>query len=152
MPATRHRIPPASPPSIGGSTAPGVVDPPLLGSAGARRSAYAALGALLFAFTVFEAVEHGLWLPGLAGALGPDVALLAGAGAGLARGQLHPRAVPLYNALHRWWPALGLTLIAIAAPVPLGLFVAGLAWCAHIAIDRACGYGLRDREGFQRAR
>lgn len=31
----------------------------------------------------------------------PDLALLLGAGSGLARGQLHPRAVGIYNALHR---------------------------------------------------
>ncbi|ADB50026.1 DUF4260 family protein [Conexibacter woesei] len=119
---------------------------------GAARAVYAGLAVLLLAFALFEIVKHGAWLPGLAGLLGPDLALLAGAGAGLARGQLHPRAVPLYNALHRWWPALALTLIALPDPVPLSLFIAGVAWCAHIAVDRACGYGLRDHEGFQRAR
>lgn len=116
------------------------------------RAGRVALALLLLAFALFEIVKHGAWLPGLAGLLGPDVALLAGAGAGLARGQLAPRAVPLYNALHRWWPALALTLIALPDPVPLSLFIAGVAWCAHIAVDRACGYGLRDREGFQRGR
>ena len=119
---------------------------------GAARAAYAVLALLLLAFALFEIVKHGAWLPGLAGLLGPDIALLAGAGAGLARGQLNPRAVPLYNALHRWWPALALTLIALPDPVPLSLFIAGVAWCAHIAVDRAGGYGLRDRDGFQRAR
>ena len=32
----------------------------------------------------------------------PDIALFVGIAPGLAKGQLHPRAVPLYNALHRF--------------------------------------------------
>jgi hypothetical protein len=79
---------------------------------------------------------------------GPDVALLLGIAPGLAKGQLHPRAVPLYNALHR-----------LGGPVLLGLvsiwlgpaWLAGaLAWAAHIFMDRAFGYGLRTPEGFVR--
>ena len=86
----------------------------------------------------------------LLGAAGPDLALLLGIGRDLAPGQLHPRAVPLYNALHH--PAGPL---ALAAVVALGLLAtpwlatAG-AWAVHIAIDRAVGYGLRTPEGFQR--
>lgn len=118
----------------------------------ALRAGQIALAVALFAFTVFEMVKHGLWLPGLAGLLGPDLALLAGTGAGLARGQLHPRAVGLYNALHRWWPPLLIAAVALPDPLPLWLFVFGVAWLAHVAVDRACGYGLRDREGFRRAR
>jgi hypothetical protein len=30
------------------------------------------------------------------------------------------------------------------------LFAGGLGWLAHIAIDRAVGYGLRSPAGFQR--
>jgi Domain of unknown function (DUF4260) len=30
------------------------------------------------------------------------------------------------------------------------LFTGGLAWLAHVALDRALGYGLRGRDGFQR--
>jgi hypothetical protein len=118
----------------------------------ARKAAQIVLAVALIAFTVFEAIEHGLWTPALAGLIGPDVALLAGAGRGLARGQLHPRAVGFYNALHRWWPPLLLALVALLMPVPLWAFVLAIAWLAHVALDRACGYGLRDRAGFQRGR
>lgn len=117
-----------------------------------RRGALIALAVALFAFALFEMIRHGLWLPGLVGLIGPDVALFAGIGGGLARGQLHPRAVPFYNALHRWWPPLLLTAVALPDPLPLWLFVLGVGWLAHVAVDRACGYGLRDREGFQRVR
>jgi hypothetical protein len=79
----------------------------------------------------------------------PDIALFAGAGRGLERGQLHPRAVPLYNALHR---LVGPALLALAS-IWLGApwLAAALAWLAHVGIDRAVGYGLRDEHGFQRA-
>lgn len=82
--------------------------------------------------------------------LGPDVALLFGAGRGLERGQLHPRAVPLYNALHRFWGPLALAVLAVAAGLPAAWLVGALAWAAHVAVDRAVGYGLRTRDGFQR--
>ncbi len=80
----------------------------------------------------------------------PDVALLLGIAPGLARGQLHPRAVPLYNALHH--PA-GPLLLGTAALVWLGVpWLAGaLAWGLHVAVDRAVGYGPRMPEGFRRA-
>lgn len=80
----------------------------------------------------------------------PDIALLVGIAPGLAKGQLHPRAVPLYNALHH--PA-GPIALALASLLGLGpSWLAGaLAWATHIAIDRAVGYGPRTAEGFQRA-
>jgi Domain of unknown function (DUF4260) len=95
----------------------------------------------------------------------PDLALVAGIGSagfalrantrkgispsgrafpGLAKGQLQPRAVPLYNALHRFPGPI------ILAFVP-GFLLAALAWGLHIAIDRTVGYGLRGTDGFQRA-
>jgi len=48
--------------------------------------------------TLVTAVDTGMWQLVVFAVL-PDVAILAGRGRGLARGQLHPRAVPLYNAL-----------------------------------------------------
>lgn len=84
-------------------------------------------------------------------ALGPVLALLLGAGRGLAPGQLHPRAVPVYNAVHR---LAGPVALLVAAPVlglSVGWFIAGLAWGTHVALDRALGYGLRRRDGFQRS-
>ena len=115
-----------------------------------RRPAFAALAALLLAATAFEAAKHGLWLPAVVGLIGPDVALAFGGGAGLARGQLHPRAVRLYNALHAFWAPVALLALAGLGVLGLGWFVVGLAWAAHIAVDRAVGYGFRNADGFQR--
>ena len=80
----------------------------------------------------------------------PDIALLVGIAPGLAKGQIHPRAVPLYNALHH---LAGPALLAAAALLGLGMpwLAAALAWATHIAIDRAIGYGPRTAGGFQRA-
>ncbi len=81
----------------------------------------------------------------------PDLALLYGMAPGLAKGRLHPRAVRHYNLLHQpFLPAL----MCLAALLLLGggpWLAGGLGWGAHIAIDRAVGYGLRTPEGWQRA-
>lgn len=91
-------------------------------------------------------------------AIAPDLTLLAGLGA-TRPGQLHPRAVPFYNAAHRLWVpvALGAGLAALTAlgivprAVATGWLAGACAWAAHIAADNALGFGLRDRDGFQRA-
>ncbi len=83
--------------------------------------------------------------------MAPDVALLLGVGRGLAPGRLHPRAVPLYNALHHPAGPLALGALAAAGVVGAGPGAAALAWGFHIAMDRAAGYGLRTRDGFQRS-
>jgi Domain of unknown function (DUF4260) len=115
-----------------------------------RRPAFIALTALLLAAAVAVILEHGSgWWLLLAFGLGPDLALLLGAGTGLEKGQLHRRAVPLYNALHSYW---GPALLALACILlPAGAFVAPLAWAFHISLDRSVGYGMRTRDGFQRA-
>src|SRR2546430_1821880 len=94
----------------------------------ARRIAYAALTVLLLAAAILEAVKHGTgyWQLGAFG-WGPDVALAYGVSGGLARGQLHPRAVPLYNLLHRFWGPLALGVVA-AALLPAGYVVGALMW------------------------
>jgi hypothetical protein len=117
----------------------------------AQRVTYAALLAALLSATVFEVAHHGHLGAALAGGLGPDLALLLGAGAGLAPGQIHPRAVPVYNAVHRVWAPLALVALAAVGVLGAGWLVAGLAWGAHVALDRTVGYGLRTRDGFQRA-
>ena len=81
-------------------------------------------------------------------AIAPDLALIYGAAPGLARGQIHPRAVPVYNAVHRFW-APGV-LIAVGLAAGPAWLAAGNAWIAHIAFDRSLGFGLRTPEGFQR--
>jgi hypothetical protein len=117
----------------------------------ASRLAYGALAALLLASIAFAVVTHvtGLWQI-VAFGLGPDLALFYGASTKLQKGQLHPRAVPVYNLVHRLWLPGGLIALASFDLVPLAFFVGGLAWCFHISLDRALGYGLRTRDGFQR--
>lgn len=118
-----------------------------------KRAAYVVAAAVL----IFAAVRAGgvgtwqFWVFLLA----PDIALLVGAGRGLEKGQLHPRAVPLYNAVHR---LLGPTAVAFAAlsagaylrAVTTVWLIAACAWAGHICADRALGFHLRTREGFQR--
>jgi Domain of unknown function (DUF4260) len=91
----------------------------------------------------------GLWQFFAFGAM-PDIALFLGIGYGLAKGQLHPRAVPLYNALHHPAGPIAFGVFA-AAFLPAGYLVGAGAWALHIAVDRVAGYGLRTPDGFQRA-
>ena len=110
-----------------------------------HRIAYASLAVALLAACL---VVEGPWWQAVAFGLAPDLPLLAGFSGGLARGQLHSRAVPFYNAAHRFVGPAILAAIFVAVGIsPLG----PLAWALHVAFDRAVGYGLRDRDGFQRA-
>ena len=110
-----------------------------------RRLLYAGLSLVLLAACL--AVE-GPWWQAVAFGLAPDLALVPGFSPGVERGQLHPHAVPLYNALHRF---IGPVVVGVAF-VALGLSPLGpLAWALHVAFDRTVGYGLRSRDGFQRA-
>jgi uncharacterized protein DUF4260 len=114
------------------------------------RIAYAALTAVLVVALALEmAVTDTPWWLAVVFLLGPDVALFLGAGSGLEKGQLHPRAVPLYNALHRYWGPAALALASLV--LPEGWLAAALAWAVHVSLDRAIGYGLRTPEGFQRS-
>ena len=98
----------------------------------ARRVIYGAFAlALLVAIVKSHAAHPVSWWQVSAFGLGPDIALLLTLTPGLERGRMHPRAVPLYNALHR----------------PAG--PAALATLAGV-VDRAIGYGLRSRDGWQR--
>ena len=79
----------------------------------------------------------------------PDLALLLGYSPEHSKdGRLAPRAVPIYNAVHALPGPLALVIAGlVVSPAVLGL---GLIWLSHVAVDRACGYGLRDRDGNQR--
>jgi hypothetical protein len=116
---------------------------------GTRRAAFGTLAAVLMLAAIAQALRHDTgWWQLAAFAIGPDLALFAGAGGGLEKGQLHPRAIRLYNALHSYWaPTL---LAALALALPAGYLVGALAWAFHISLDRTAGYGLRTRDGFQR--
>lgn len=119
----------------------------------ALRAAWAALAVFLLAFIVLEVVNHGGWA--LAAALlfliVPDLTLGIGAGG---NGKLSPKAVPYYNFAHRPWIPLAVLVCysvgALGDWVPL--FTAALGWLAHVALDRAFGYGLRERDGSRRVR
>ncbi|MEO3829650.1 DUF4260 family protein [Actinomadura sp. B10D3] len=121
-----------------------------------RRVAWSA-GALFWtAFAVLEGVNHG-WLAGafaVAFFIAPDLTFLVGLrdARTTERGQLPARAVPYYNAAHRALVPFALMLVYTFAPVAWPPIFAGLCgWMAHIALDRAFGYGLRGKDGFQRS-
>ena len=118
-----------------------------------RRVAYGvgAVVLLVSSIAVFVNVDAGWWVFPVF-AIGPDLAFLAGAGqmGSLERGQMPARAVPAYNALHRIWGPLAIGLIAAAGLLPPALLVGALVWGFHIFFDRALGYGLRTRDGYQR--
>jgi Domain of unknown function (DUF4260) len=117
----------------------------------AGRIAYATLATLLLAATAAEAITHGTgyWQIAAFG-FAPDLTLFFGAGAGLAKGQLHPRAVGAYNLMHRLWGPLLMLAAAASGLIGLGFLIGALAWTFHVALDRALGYGLRTPDGFQR--
>jgi 1,4-dihydroxy-2-naphthoate octaprenyltransferase len=115
-----------------------------------KRIAYAALGLIAIALAIAVIVtQHASWWQFVVLAVAPDIALLYGASGDLSRGQLHPRAVPLYNAVHRLVVPAILIAVAILLQAP-GWLAGGLAWTAHIAFDRSLGFGLRTAQGFQR--
>ena len=117
-----------------------------------RRLAYGVAAIALLVAAVATAIGSGTGYWQLAAfGLGPDVALFLGIGRGLERGRLHPRAVPLYNLLHRFWLPLALGIAAAVGLVSTGYLVAALIWAFHVSLDRAVGYGLRTRDGYQRA-
>jgi hypothetical protein len=116
-----------------------------------KKLAYLTLGVLATTLAIAVVVsQHTSWWQLVAFAIAPDLALLYGAGPGLERGQLHPRAVPFYNAVHRFWAPAILVAFMVVLQSP-GWLAGGLAWIAHIAFDRSLGFGLRSPEGFQGA-
>ncbi|GGR95720.1 membrane protein [Streptomyces aureoverticillatus] len=122
--------------------------------AGAR-TAWLAAALFWTAFAILEGVNHG-WLAGtfaLAFLIAPDLTFLAGLrdAPRTAHGQLPPRAVPYYNAAHRATVPLGLMALYTVVPLTWPPILAALCgWLAHISYDRALGYGLRTKDGFQR--
>jgi hypothetical protein len=108
-----------------------------------KKVAYLVLGLVAAGLAVEDVVtQNSIWLMLIIGAVAPDLSLLAGMGPGLERGQIHPRAVPFYNAVHRFW--------APSVLVAVSLFVAPYWTAFGLAFDRSLGFGLRSPEGFQR--
>ncbi|MFG3256168.1 DUF4260 family protein [Streptomyces sp. NPDC048172] len=122
--------------------------------AAVRRGAWLVNGLFWTAFAVLEGVNHG-WLAvvlAIVFFLAPDAALFIGHGDGRTeRGQLPRRAVPFYNAAHRALVPVALIVAYTVTPIDWAPLFAGFCgWLAHISYDRALGYGLRNKEGFQR--
>ncbi|MEU1462730.1 DUF4260 family protein [Streptomyces sp. NPDC005727] len=120
-----------------------------------RRSAWLASALFWSAFAVVEGMHHGPLAGGLAllFLVVPDLTFLVALGdtPRMAKGQLTPRAVPYYNAMHRALIPLALMAAYTALPIDWPpAFAALCGWIAHISYDRAFGYGLRTEEGFQR--
>lgn len=101
----------------------------------------------VLASTLASQKDLGL-LPLLVFGIVPHLSVLAGIGQPHLRGQLAPRAVPLFNAMHH--PALPLAIVGLAVAGVLSPFwlVGALAWLAHIVVDWALGDGLRSADGF----
>lgn len=123
------------------------------------RLAYGVVAALLLAFLAFEAIKYGWGAVALILVFmaAPDLALIGGFRSDLDPGQLAPGNVPIYNLLHTYWLAAAFVAFSFL-PWPelwlgqsgLEFFLVGLTLAAHITLDRAFGFGLRTRDGYQR--
>ena len=82
----------------------------------------------------------------------PHLPAMAGIALPHAHGQMPPRAVPLFNAMHQ--PAVPIVLLGLAATGVLTPFwlVGTLAWLGHIVADWGLANGLRTPEGYPRGR
>ena len=129
----------------------GLAQPSALSVKTARRLGWGVAAAALFAGAILQVQDDGGGWLALGFALLPDLGLMAGIDRGLQKGQLAPRAVPIYNALHRFVGPVLLALLAISGVLPAVWLSAALGWALHIAVDRAVGYGLRGSDGFQRS-
>ena len=113
------------------------------------RLSWGAVALSLLGATLLNVQESGGGWLALGFALMPDLGLLAGAAHGLEKGQLAPRAVPIYNALHRFVGPVVLAALVLAGVLPNVWLSAAFGWALHISLDRALGYGLRGSDGFQ---
>ena len=136
--------------SLGGTTdAPLAVQPRRRRLA--RRHLWLVPGLAIAVYAGAQATEHAVGLvPLLVFGIVPHLSVLLGFGQPHASGQLAPRAVPLFNAMHH--PGLPLALLALAAAGNLApfWFVGALAWLGHIVVDLAFGHGLRTADGWRR--
>jgi hypothetical protein len=108
------------------------------------------LGIALFANAQAGALQVGL-VPLLVFGIVPHLTVLVGFGQPHARGQLAPRAVPLFNALHHPAVPLAVLGLAVTGVLPPFWLVGALAWLSHIVVDRGFGDGPRTADGYVRA-
>jgi len=100
-----------------------------------------------------QAGFHGVGLvPLLVFGIVPHLPVLVGYIQPHARGQLAPRAVPLFNAMHHPIPPLAVLGLAAAGVLSPFWLVGALAWFSHIVVDWALGDGLRTADGYRKAR
>jgi hypothetical protein len=119
----------------------------------ALRHGWIVAGLGLAVFANMLAADHGPGIiPVLLFGIVPHLTVLWGIGQPHARGQLAPRAVPLFNAMHQ--PALPLVLLGLGLAGILSTFwlVGALAWLGHIVVDLGFGDGLRTADGWRRRR
>ena len=79
----------------------------------------------------------------------PHLTVLLGIGQPHARGQLAPRAVPLFNTMHQPVLPLAVLGLAVAGVLPPFWLVGALAWLSHIVVDWGFGNGLRTADGYR---
>ena len=115
------------------------------------RPAWFASGLAVAVYANVLATDHGLGLvPLLVFGIAPHLPVLGGIGQPHARGQLAPRAVPFFNAMHHPGPPLVLVAVAAAGVLPTFWLVGALAWLGHILVDRGLGDGPRTADGWLR--
>ena len=116
-----------------------------------RRHLWLVPGLAIAVYANALAGQHSLGLvPLLVFGIVPHLAVLVGIGQPHAPGQLAPRAVPLFNAMHHPAPPLVVLALAAAGILSPFWFVGGLAWSSHIVVDLAFGQGLRTADGWRR--
>jgi hypothetical protein len=95
------------------------------------------------------ATQHELGLvPLLLFGILPHLAVLVGLGQPHGRGQLAPRAVPLFNTMHHPLVPLALAGVAATGVLPPYWLVGGLVWLGHVVVDWGLGDGLRSADGY----
>lgn len=96
------------------------------------------IGLALLASAQASSLHVGM-IPLLVFGIVPHLTVLVGIGQAHAPGQMAPRAVPLFNAMHR--PIVPAAVLGLAATGiwPSFWLVGALAWLGHIVVDWAFG-------------
>jgi hypothetical protein len=75
--------------------------------------------------------------------IAPHLAFLAGIGQAHPAGQMAPRALAVFNAMHNPIVPAAIMALNLTGVVPTLLFVGATAWLGHIVIGWAIGDGMR---------